>query len=141
MNRDTRLSGVLHVLIHLGRVEKPLTSEMLAKTMGTNPAVFRRTMAGIRNAGIVHSEKGHGGGWTLIRPLADLTLLEVYTALGETTLFAIGNRNERPNCKIESAVNVALAETMVEAQTLLTKRFGQITLDQIAPNRSSYKND
>lgn len=136
MNRDTRLSGVLHVLIHLGQVDKPLTSEALAKTMGTNPAVFRRTMAGVRNAGIVHSEKGHGGGWTLSRPLSELTLLDVYIALGRPTLFAIGDRNDAPNCKIENAVNGALAKTMEEAEALISKRLGQITLDQIVPNRS-----
>lgn len=140
MNRDTRLSGVLHVLLHLGQVEKPLTSEILAKTMGTNPAVFRRTMAGIRNAGYVHSEKGHGGGWTLTRPLTELTLLDVYSALGDPTLFAIGNRNEASNCKVETAVNEALSETMVEAKALLTKRFGQITLDQIAPKMTCANN-
>lgn len=136
MNRDTRLSGVLHVLLHLGRVTEPLTSEILAKTMGTNPAVFRRTMAGLRNAGYVHSEKGHGGGWTLVRPLTELTLLDIYTALGEPTLFAIGNKNQTSECKIENAVNAALSDTLAEAQTLLANRFGQITLDQIAPNNS-----
>lgn len=132
MNRDTRLSGVLHVLLHLNHVTKPLTSEILAKTMGTNPAVFRRTMAGLRNAGYVHSEKGHGGGWTLTRPLSELTLLDVYTALGEPTLFAIGNKNQTPECKVESAVNEALSDTLSEAHALLVNRFGQITLDQIA---------
>lgn len=141
MNKDTRLSGVLHVLMHLGHVEKPLTSEVLAKTMGTNPAVFRRTMAGIRNAGIVHSEKGHGGGWTLSRPLTELTLLDIYKALGGPTLFAIGNRNDAPNCMVETAVNDALAEAMEAAQILLTNRFGQITLDQITPDRGACKTD
>lgn len=140
MNRDTRLSGVLHVLLHLGHVETPLTSEVLAKTMGTNPAVFRRTMAGIRNAGFVHSEKGHGGGWTLTRSLTELTLLDVYTALGEPTLFAMGNRNETPNCRVENAVNEALSEAMNEAHALLTQRFEQVTLDQISPKCSREQN-
>ena len=46
MNRDTRLSDVLHVLLHLGQVEEPVTSEVLARSMGTNPAVFRRPWRG-----------------------------------------------------------------------------------------------
>lgn len=62
MNKDTSLSDVLHVLLHMAQVEEPLTSEILAKSMGTNPAVFRRTMAGLRRAGHVKSGKGHGGG-------------------------------------------------------------------------------
>ena len=38
MSRDTRLSDVLHVLLHMDQLEGPLTSEVLARSMGTNPA-------------------------------------------------------------------------------------------------------
>ena len=33
MRRDSRLSGVLHVLLHLAQKEGPVTSEVLAKAM------------------------------------------------------------------------------------------------------------
>ena len=134
MNRDTRLSGVLHVLLHLGQVSAPLTSEVLATSMGTNPAVFRRTMAGLRKAGHVHSGKGHGGGWMLARPLGEITLLDVYLALGRPTLFAFGNRSANPECKVEQAVNEALGETMAQAEALFVERFGAVTLDQLMPS-------
>jgi DNA-binding IscR family transcriptional regulator len=137
MNRDTRLSGVLHVLLHLGQVSAPLTSEVLATSMGTNPAVFRRTMAGLRKAGHVHSGKGHGGGWMLARPLGEITLLDVYLALGRPTLFAFGNRSANPECKVERAVNDALGDTMAEAEALFVERFGAITLDQLMPAQKS----
>ncbi|CAN7544403.1 transcriptional regulator [Devosia sp. Root413D1] len=137
MNKDTRLSGVLHVLLHLGQVSVPLTSEVLATTMGTNPAIFRRTMAGLREAGHVHSGKGHGGGWLLARPLREITLLDVYLALGRPTLFAFGNRSDNPGCKVEQAVNDALGDTMAEAEALFVERFGAITLDQLMPSRAS----
>ena len=133
MNKDTRLSGVLHVLLHLGQVSVPLTSEVLARTMGTNPAIFRRTMAGLRRAGHVHSGKGHGGGWILARPLGDITLLDVYLALGRPTLFAFGNRSADPECKVERAVNEVLGDTMAAAEALLVERFGAVTLDQLMP--------
>lgn len=136
MNKDTRLSDVLHVLLHMGQVNDPLTSEVLARSMGTNPAVFRRTMAGLRRAGHVISGKGHGGGWQLARPLEEITLLAVYEALERPTLFAIGSRGRHPECKIEDAVNSALAETMRQAESLLLERFGQVTLDQLMPSQA-----
>ncbi|HYI06347.1 MAG TPA: Rrf2 family transcriptional regulator, partial [Reyranella sp.] len=46
MRRDSRLSGVLHVLLHMAEHDGPVTSDMLAKAMGTNPVVVRRIMAG-----------------------------------------------------------------------------------------------
>lgn len=141
MNKDTRLSDVLHVLIHMDQVDAPMTSEVLARSMGTNPAVFRRTMAGLREAGHVKSGKGHGGGWRLARPLAQITLLAVYQALGQPTLFAIGNRDENPGCKVQESVNAALSETMADAEALFVARFGQVTLDQLVPERSVARHD
>ncbi|MGO8470311.1 hypothetical protein AB9F45_39265, partial [Rhizobium leguminosarum] len=38
---------------------------------------------------------GHGGGWTLVRPLSDITLLDVYNAIGEPHLFAIGPADDQ----------------------------------------------
>jgi len=137
MNKDTRLSDVLHVLLHMGQVDKPLTSAALAKSMGTNPAVFRRTMAGLREAGHVKSGKGHGGGWQLARPLHQITLLAVYEALGRPTLFAIGNRSEHPDCKVQERVNAALSDTMEKAELLFLAQFAEVTLDQLMPERSA----
>ena len=134
MSRDTRLSDVLHVLLHMDRLDGPLTSEVLARSMGTNPAVFRRTMAGLREAGFVRSEKGHGGGWRLARPLREITLLAVYDALSRPNLFAIGNRRRHPDCLIEKSVNAVMAETMASAEALFATRFSEISLDQLIPD-------
>jgi Rrf2 family protein len=133
MNKDTRLSDVLHVLLHLEHAQEPVTSEVLAQNMGTNPAVFRRTMAGLRQAGYVMSGKGHGGGWSLARPLEQISLADIYNALGRPGLFAIGSRSQHPDCKIEQKVNKALADTMQQAEALLIQRFGEVTLDQLRP--------
>src|SRR5262245_19179746 len=107
MRRDSRLSVALHALLHMADAGL-LTSERMAEQGETNPVVIRRTMAGLRAAGIVRSEKGHGGGWSLVRRLEDVTLYDVYAALGEPTIFAIGNRTESPGCAVELAVNRAL---------------------------------
>jgi Rrf2 family protein len=131
MSRDTRLSDVLHVLLHMDQLEGPLTSEVLARSMGTNPAVFRRTMAGLREAGFVKSEKGPGGGWRLARPLREITLLAVYEALNRPNLFAIGNRSRHPDCLIEKSVNEVMTETMTAAEALFATRFSEISLDQL----------
>ena len=42
MRRDSRLSGVLHVLLHMAEQNGPVTSEVLARAMDTNPVVIRR---------------------------------------------------------------------------------------------------
>jgi DNA-binding IscR family transcriptional regulator len=132
MKRDSRLSGVLHVLLHMAEVKDPVTSEALARAMQTNAVVIRRIMAGLRDAGFVHSEKGHGGGWTIARELAAISLRDVYVALGEPELFALGNRTEAPGCLVEQAVNAALDDAFEEASRILLERFGAVTLAQLS---------
>src|SRR3546814_19112053 len=89
MKRDSRLSGVLHVLLHMAEAGGPLTSASLAKAMQTNPVVVRRILAGLREAGFVRSEKGHGGGWTIARDLSAITMRDVSDAIGRPHLMAM----------------------------------------------------
>lgn len=123
---------MLHVLIHMERHQGRATSEEIAQMLSTHAVVVRRTMAGLREQGFVDSEKGHGGGWRLARELRDITLLDVYRALGEPVLFAIGPANDHPDCLVEQAVNAALEDSFREAEALLLARFGKITLAALA---------
>lgn len=132
MKSDSRLSGVLHVLLHMAEHDGPATSEILARAMQTNPVVIRRIMAGLRQRGYVRSEKGHGGGWVLARDLAEITLRDVHEALGEPTLLAIGHRSQSPACLVEQAVNAALADSFKEAEAFLLARLGAVTLQMLS---------
>jgi Rrf2 family protein len=128
MKRDSRLSGVLHVLLHMAEHDGPMTSEVLAKAMDTNPVVVRRVMAGLRDQGYVESEKGHGGGWRIACDPSQVTLRDIYVALGQPGLIALGNRTEMPGCLVEQAVNAALTDTFRDAEALILARLGEVTL-------------
>lgn len=133
------MSGVLHVLLHMSEHTGPLTSSALAKAMDTNPVVVRRVMSGLREQNYVRSEKGHGGGWTLAPGWERITLRDIYDALGEPSVIAIGNRTESPGCLVEQAVNAALGKAFADAEALLLKQLGQTTLGQLSVEfRSRY---
>jgi DNA-binding IscR family transcriptional regulator len=123
---------MLHVLLHMARRDAPLTSETIGEMLGANPVVVRRTLAGLRDAGLVRSEKGHGGGWRLVRDLSEVSLYDLHEALGGPALFAIGNAAENPRCLVERAVNAALEASLQEAEALLLARFRSITLAELA---------
>ncbi|MBF8746704.1 Rrf2 family transcriptional regulator [Pseudomonas monteilii] len=132
MRNDTRLSRMLHVLIHMARHEKPATSETIAQMLGTNPVVVRRTMALLKEQSYVGSVKGHHGGWRLAKPLADITLLDIHRALGGASIFAIGLSTDHPECLVEQAVNAALTDAFDAAQALLLEKLGSVTLQALA---------
>lgn len=131
MRSDSRLSRMLHVLIHMARHDAPMTSETLAQMLCTNPVVVRRMLGGLRENGYVQSEKGHGGGWVLAKALDEMTLLDVYRAIGEPPVFALGLADDDPKCLVEQAVNARLSEAMQDAETLLLERFGEVTVASI----------
>ncbi|MBU8542887.1 MULTISPECIES: Rrf2 family transcriptional regulator [Roseomonadaceae] len=132
MTKDSRLSAALHALLHMAEHDGPTTSETLARCMRSHAALVRRTMAGLRQNGLVRSEKGHGGGWRLARDLNAITLRDVHEALGAPEVFAIGNRSPAPQCLVEQAVNHALADTLEQAEAMLVRRFGIITLASLS---------
>ena len=128
MKKSTKLSDVLHILLHMAQSNDPITSENLAKAMRTNPVVVRRTMAGLRDKGFVVSEKGHGGGWQLSCDLESVTLHDVYTALGAPTMIALGNRTNTPDCLVEKAVSIATNDAFATAEATLVASFRDTTL-------------
>ena len=131
MKRDSRLSVTLHALVHMAESPCALTSEELAAQAGSNPVVIRRTLAGLRKAGLVRSEKGHGGGWSLLRSVDRITLGDVYDALGTPTIFAMGDRTESPGCLVEQAVNRSMREAFGAAESLLVSRLRSVSIAEV----------
>lgn len=136
MKRDSKLSSVLHVLLHMTNNKGPLTSEELALCLHTNPVVVRRVLASLRDSGYVASVKGHGGGWSIDCDLSRVTLLDIYHSIGSPTIFAMGNRSDQTKCLVEAVVNQALDEAFREAEMLLINRLGEVSLAVLAQNFS-----
>jgi len=131
MKANSQLSMTLHLLLHLADRQAPVTSQALARAMDTNAVVIRRMIGGLRDKGLVQSSKGHNGGWILARSLNEISLKDVYSALGSPRILALSHRSENPDCLVEQAVNAALGEAFDEAEALLLARFGEVTLSAL----------
>jgi DNA-binding IscR family transcriptional regulator len=132
MSTDVKLSSILHLLLHMAEATAPITSDAMATAMGSNAVVARRTLAGLREAGIVRSAKGHGGGWSLARRPEVVTLRMLYQALGSPRLFAFGNRSDQPSCLVEQAVNAELDDARRQAEDVLLARMDAVTLASLS---------
>lgn len=132
MKHNSQFSDVLHVLLHLAEAQAPLTSEVLAQTMDTNPVVLRRLMAGLRDAGMVSSGKGHGGGWLIAPGWGETTLRDIHRALGAPALVSLGFREDHPECLVAQVVNSSLRSAMQQAEASLLAQLGGITLAQLS---------
>ncbi|MCB9736056.1 MAG: Rrf2 family transcriptional regulator [Deltaproteobacteria bacterium] len=132
MKRDNRLSVALHVLLHLDELGDTVTSDRLGPMLGMNPVVLRRTFAGLRDAGLLTSGKGHGGGYALARPLREIPLSAVYDALGLAAPFAIAPRDPDATCLLERAANDHLQAALDAAEATLRARLDAVTVADLA---------
>src|SRR5918998_6823233 len=72
----------LRAVVHLaGAAPRAQTTEEIARTTRVPQAYLSKVLQGLVQAGIVRSQRGIGGGMTLARPPAELTILEVVNAV------------------------------------------------------------
>lgn len=79
-------------------------------------------MAALRNAGYVVSTGGPGGGWSLTADFAQLTVADIYRAIGSSEVFAFGPSDDNPSCPVEGASNRFLLDAMASAEQVLNKQ-------------------
>lgn len=132
LRSDSRLPRMLHVLVHMQLLGGTETSETIALMLNTNPVVVRRTMAKLKQQGIVSSEGGPGGGWRLVQDPERVTVLDILRAITDATIFTLGPSSDHPSCPVERAVNARLSGALERAEAVLSEEFGQITLADIS---------
>jgi Rrf2 family protein len=108
-----------------------LTSERMAESVGTNPVVVRRILAFLREADLVASHPGPGGGWRLARPPAAVTLLEVYRALEDQPVLATRQAPPQPWCPVGAQMPGVLAPIFRAAEAAAERELAAVTLGQV----------
>ena len=130
MNTSQRFAISIHALTLLASSSAPLTSESIASSVDTHPVVIRRTMAGLREFGLVQSKSGANGGWRLLRAPEKIHLCDIYRSLGEEDLLSM---HAHPNryCPIGGNIRRALENVFASAQDALVDSLSQYTIADI----------
>ena len=72
----------LRAVVHLaGRAPEPRTRDQIAAATHVPGAYLSKVLQNLVRAGIVHAQRGPGGGMTLAKAPDEMTLLEVVTAV------------------------------------------------------------
>ena len=85
MLSNSHFAMAVHLLCALAWNEgRVVGSEDLAYSVGTNPSFLRGLIGDLREAGLVETRSGKGGGSVLARPAGSITLHDVYLATEST---------------------------------------------------------
>lgn len=132
MNHSSRYTVAIHILTLLAFCgPEPLTSEFIAGSVNTNPVVVRRVLASLREARLVASQGGPGGGWQLLRQPDQINLGQLFQAVEGTTLFPLHASTPNPRCPVGKTIQATLDGIFQNAQDALVGALAQTTLGQL----------
>ncbi|GJG95727.1 Rrf2 family transcriptional regulator [Cupriavidus pauculus] len=128
MSTSSRFAVAVHILTLLAQTEGPVPSSMIAGSVGTNPALIRRMIGALTEAGFVATTMGSTGGATLARPASDITLLEVFRATETTALITLHQSAPNPACMVGREITGALQVVADRAQAAMDASLAEITI-------------
>ena len=130
MNTNQRFAISIHALTLLASSNEPLTSEAIADSVDTNPVVIRRTMASLREHGLVASKSGANGGWLLLHKPKQIALCEVYRSLEHDDVLSIHGHPSK-TCRVGAHIKDVLGEVFTSAQKEMENALGKYTIADV----------
>ena len=127
---DTKFSSAIHMLILVSEAEKPMNSEQIALSVGTNPSYIRKISTRLSKAGIIEGRKGISG-FTLTKKSKDISLFDIYNAVMETEHLHLFDIHKNPNdeCIVGNNINPVLTGMFRDMENEVEKKLNGISLE------------
>ena len=115
MSINSQFSVSVHILTYLAKFPAtPVSSAMIAESVGTNPALIRKLMGRLTLAKLIKVERGREGGASLNLAPKKITLRRGYLSVMNDPLHRI-HSNGNPRCPVGK-----------KSYLILTAEFGKI---------------
>lgn len=132
---DTKFSVALHVLTMISESEKTLSSEDLARSVGTNASYIRKIITLLKKADILSSQRGKPG-YQLTLPAENISLLDIYLAVQESHSINLFHTHHNVNeeCPVGAHILQAVTPIFEETQRHLAQDLAQQSLRNVITN-------
>ncbi|MEH7122247.1 Rrf2 family transcriptional regulator [Bacillus sp. JJ1532] len=133
MSISSRLSVGIHImaLIEINK-NGVSSSQFLAESVNTNPAVIRKIMGMLKKAGLIEVHPGIAGA-KLAKELSDITMLDVYKAVNvvqDKELFSL-HENPNPECPVGRNIQNTIEPLFSAAQLAMEKVLENVNLESV----------
>jgi Rrf2 family protein len=124
----------LRAVVYLAdQAPEPRTTEQIAAATRVPRAYLSKVLQSLGRGGIVHSQRGIGGGMTLVKPAAELSILEVANAVEPLQRIR--------SCPLGLAAHgvrlCPLHRRLDDALALVERAFAKTTLEEIVAEPTS----
>ncbi|WP_169953758.1 Rrf2 family transcriptional regulator [Microbispora sp. H11081] len=135
MAANSRLTIATHVLTWLAlahrRGQEVLTSDQVAASVNTNSVIIRRSLGDLRRAGLVEVRHGAGAGWSLARAPREITLLQVYDAVGGEPPFGLHRSEPNLECPVGRGIRPALNQTYGRVEQAIRRELADTSIADV----------
>jgi DNA-binding IscR family transcriptional regulator len=142
MSISSRFAVGIHILALIELNSEGVTSsEFLATSVNTNPAVIRKLMGMLKKAGLIEVNPGIAGA-KLAMQLSSITLFDVYKAVNvvqEKELFSI-HENTHPDCLVGRNIQNTIEPLFTAAQLAMEKVLRNVTLEDVVRDIATKEN-
>lgn len=129
---NTQFSIAVHIMAVLGcRCGDDTTSADLAMSVNTSPSFVRRVLAKLSKAGLVETATGKAGACWLAKDAKDISLLDIYQAVGAPKAFSIHGYAEQKVCAVSCHIKEALEKALKKTQKAMEASLNDLSLAQI----------
>ena len=136
MKITSRFTVAVHTLLvidYFGKTNK-VTSDFIAASVQVNPVVIRRALLSLKAAGLVDVKAGSGGA-SIVKDLKDITLYDVYRAVGavENSNGGLFHFHENPNrnCPVGRNIHRVLDGRLEQVQSAMECELAKITMADV----------
>ncbi len=100
-------------------------------SVNTSPSFVRRTLAKLSKVGLVETTTGKAGKCSLAKDAKNISLLDIYRAVGAPKAFAIHHYSEQKACAVSCNIKAALEKVLAKTQKAMESSLAEINLAQI----------
>lgn len=127
---DTKFSITLHILVYIEETTDVVTSELLAKSVGTNASHIRKILALLKEADIIESQQGKKG--IILKEKAnELTLDKIYLAVYPEKEILHIHDTANKECPVGANIKEVLSPIFEESERQLILNLKSITLKSL----------
>jgi DNA-binding IscR family transcriptional regulator len=132
---NSRMTIAVHALAWMALAQRRghtvLTSDQVAASVNTNPVIIRRSLGDLGRAGLVRVRHGAGAGWSLARAPEEITLLEVYDAVGQESPFGMHHTEPNLECPVGKGIRPALSQIYSGIEQTVRRELALVSVAEV----------
>lgn len=135
MQISSRFTIAIHIFACIDTFQKDrkVTSDFIASSVNVNPVIIRKILSSLKKSGLIHVQRGTGGGTEIAKPLDQINLNDIFQSvecIDDGILFHF-HENPNMNCPVGKNIHNILDDKLLQIQKVLEAEMSSITLKDI----------